>query len=180
MPSATSKQAEAYRDEKENDPNATLPAYSDSVQPPAIEGLTAAFTNLSIPSNNPSFPNAPLAIVHLKLLYAFAALKEEIGFTDGLFDLWDSHATADQGFKNETNDPTSEALAMIREKRWALYVARATDRFATYWTKVLLKTGDTRLTQKYMLQLSFEAFPAAGRPIAWNIEMLPPLGQYVF
>lgn len=185
----SSEKAEAYQNEKTPQTNAATskvkapPAYSDSVQPPAVEGLSAAFSNLSIPATteSPDFPTVPLVIVHLKLLHAFAALKEEVGFTDGMFDLWDSRAgdVGGEGLKNDTQDPTveqSEALAKIREKRWALYVARATERFAVYWTRVICKTGNALLKQKSMLENSFETFTKLGRPLPWNAEMLPPLG----
>lgn len=160
---------------------------SQAPPPDYIENLTAAFTNLSIPptTQNPSFPTEPYAISHLKLLHAFSALKEEVGFTDGLFGIFDSQASGEGVVKNDVQvDRMSiqqgQSLAMIREKRWALYVARATERFAVYWTKILCKTGSGRLQQMDMLQGSFEAFPQIGKPIYWTRDMLPPLGKTVF
>lgn len=161
------------------------PAYSDPVEQPGIEDLTAGFANLSIPSTTatPIVPTEPLAIAHLKLLHAFAALKEEIGFTDGVFGIWDSQAsTIEPELITDVRDPAnqqSQALAKIREKRWALYVARATERFAVYWTRVICRPENRRLRQEDMLGISFEQFPDLGKPIAWNTDMLPPLGKYL-
>lgn len=183
MPSASSEEAAAHQREKEDQvvhqEEKSPPAYSDSVQPPVIGELTAGFADLSIPPTNkiPNFPSKSLTIAHLKLLHAFYALKEDIGFTDGIFGIWDSQASAIDP-KLDGDAKRSQALANIREKRWALYVARATERFAVYWTRAICKPENRRLTQGDMLRISFEQFPMFGQPVEWTVDMLPPLGEY--
>ena len=64
------------------------------------------------------------------MLSAFHALKEDVGFADGLFNLWDGRC--------EKVGNVEEALGKMREKRWALYVARAAERFEDWWLQVLV------------------------------------------
>jgi len=67
----------------------------------------------------------------------------------------------------------------MHEKRWALYVARAVDRFQDWWTKVLCY-NKSRLQWKEMLTDSagFARFTEVQYRINWKQEMLPPLGEY--
>ncbi|OBT83164.1 hypothetical protein VE02_08248 [Pseudogymnoascus sp. 03VT05] len=99
-----------------------------------------AFSNLTIKENDNSFPTPEETLGHLKLLEAFYALKDEVAYTDGAFGLYDCRAPGtDESVAGDQPATIKrlEALAQIREKRWALYVARATDRFESWWTKVL-------------------------------------------
>ncbi|KAL2157125.1 hypothetical protein VTH06DRAFT_6413 [Thermothelomyces fergusii] len=93
----------------------------------------------------PESDNADVCLIHLKLLFAFQWMKEDVGFTDGLWGLWDSRAgepdPADIGQQNPRNrqrratradggndipaelraaDKRLSILSKIREKRWAL------------------------------------------------------------
>lgn len=179
MPSATPKKAQAYPQEKKNQK-----VSNDSLLSPAIIKQAVEFANFSLPftEEKPSFPTEPLVIVHLKLLQAFSALQNQISFTDGVFGIWDPRASAiNLESTADVQDPTSKqsnVLAAIREKRWALFVARATERFSMYWTRVLCQPENRRLTQEDMMQKSFEQFTDLGRPNSWTTDMLPPLGQY--
>ncbi|KAI0015495.1 hypothetical protein F4780DRAFT_773515 [Xylariomycetidae sp. FL0641] len=98
-----------------------------------VDELNSAFATLNL-----STADAPLdvdpCLAHLKLLYAFQTLKDDIGYTDGLWQLFDTRAASnladkDPNLKNET----TKELAMIREKRWALFIARAVDRYESWW-----------------------------------------------
>lgn len=89
--------------------------------------LTAAFSNLTIDRESPT-PTADQCIAHLKLLEAFHHLREDVATTDGLFGINDSLVSADEPEKRQ-----SEILRRIREKRWAVYVARAASRFEKWW-----------------------------------------------
>jgi hypothetical protein len=165
--------------------NKPPPGYSamDPLPQVAIEQLNAGFKNLKISSIPQPFPEVDICIAHLKLLEAFQSLKEEVGYTDGAFDLWDTRAPGtDESVAGDqlATKTRNEALSKIREKRWALYVARAVDRFESWWINILtpregqpirLRTGD-------MLTPAFQNFPYTGTPHIYTTSMLPPLGEY--
>lgn len=92
-------------------------------------------------------------IVHLKLLSAIAILRNSIKGTDQLFGIHDS----DAGYFADPQKQV-QAAARIREKRWAVYVARAVDRFTVWW-QTCVPNG-----------------PAEAKLI-WSPNMMPPLGQ---
>ena len=110
-------------------------------------------------------------ILHLKLLAAFADLRDVISSIDGLFDLTDS--LADQ-FVNETTK--CKALVRIREKRWTVYTARAVDRYADWWSKTLPSAGDP-VTVTAMKSTDYNKITRSSARLHWTTEILPPLGQ---
>jgi hypothetical protein len=141
---------------------------------PTAEALSAAFSSLRLSETPPDFPTADTCLAHLKLLSAFHALKEDVGYTDGLFNLWDA--------KCELLDNRDETLAKMREKRWVLYVARAVERFEDWWLQVLCNMEEgqaTRLEGKEMRAnvMEFMEFTKRGRVQRWTTSMLPPIGM---
>lgn len=88
---------------------------------------------------------------HLKLLAVIGRLRHDISTSDGLFRIYDREAYEFSGEKRNL------ARARIREKRWAVYVTKAVDRFMAWW--------DT------CVPVSEE-----GTEISWTPDMLPPLG----
>ena len=170
------------REKQENAPPAAPPkdappsyTANDPVDEPSVAELNAAFTNLNLSDTPPEFPKADYCLAHLKLLNAFHALKEDIGYTDGIFGLWDAKCEVLEGTQRD------KALAKTREKRWALFVARAVERFEDWWLKVLCsREGVSRLEGKYILSedKDFSKFPQRGRIQKWTIDMLPPLGTF--
>lgn len=149
-----------------------LPAAPEPLDGPTAEALAAAFSSLRLSDSPPSFPDPDTCLAHLKLLSAFHALKEDIGYTDGLFNLWDA--------KCELLDNRDESLAKMREKRWVLYIARAVERFEDWWLNVLCngEEGGKRLEVKEMRAnvLKFMEFTKRGRVQKWATSMLPPIG----
>jgi hypothetical protein len=142
------------------------------VDGPTAEELSAAFSSLRLSDLPPAFPTTDHCLAHLKLLSAFHALKEDVGYTDGLFNLWDA--------KCELVENRDEALAKLREKRWVLYIARAVERFEAWWLKDLCnREGSKRLECKEMVAtvLKFTEFTNRGRVRTWTVSMLPPLGM---
>lgn len=134
--------------------------------------LDAGFSSLTIAENAPEFPEADQCLVHLKLLSAFHALKEDIGYADGIFGLYDA--------KCEMATNRDGSLAKMRDKRWALYVARAAERFQDWWLKVLCNMEPSvRLEGKDMSSgaANFTEFTSAGKGRVWTQDMLPPLGK---
>jgi hypothetical protein len=172
------RKSDAYTVEKHphTPPKDLLPSYAaeDPINEPSIEELNAAFSNLNIPENPPPFPSPEHCLVHLKLLNVFHAVKEDIGYTDGLFGLWDSRCEIVEGKDRE------KLHSRIREKRWAIYLARAVERFEDWWLKVLCPREDgKRLQGKEMVleNKSFVQFPETGVAQNWTKAMLPPVGK---
>lgn len=152
------------------------PSYApiDPISPEQVAELNSAFSTLNLSARNPDFPNSDQCLAHLKLLNAFHALKEDVGYTDNLFGLSDARCEMLEGQKRD------EALAKMREKRWSLYVARAVERFEEWWVKVLCpREAGQRLMSKEMVSTNpaFVSFTQKGRPQVWTAEMLPPLGK---
>ncbi|KAF2170866.1 hypothetical protein M409DRAFT_51114 [Zasmidium cellare ATCC 36951] len=107
------------------------PEYDEDnvLDPPDI---TAGFTNLNISNTSQSpdgFPQPAECIAHLKVLECFYRLKQTVGSTDGLFGIEDKFVT---GHTITQSDKTGELLAKLAEKRWAVYLHRAVDRFETW------------------------------------------------
>ena len=152
------------------------PSYAptDPVPQERVAELNSAFVSLNLSPQNPDFPEADQCLAHLKLLSAFYALKEDVGYTDNLFGLSDSKCEMFEGQQR------SEALAKTREKRWALFVARAKERFEEWWVNVLCpREGGRRLMGREILltNSNFISFTQKGQPQVWTVDMLPPLGK---
>jgi hypothetical protein len=149
-----------------------LPAAPEPIDGPTAEALSAAFSSLRLSDAPPAFPDTDSCLAHLKLLSTFHALKEDVGYTDGLFNLWDA--------KCELLDNREESLAKMREKRWVLFIARAVERFEDWWLNVLCYGEEARrLEGKEMVatSLKFMEFTKRGRVQKWTTSMLPPIGM---
>ena len=155
--------------------------------PEELAALTSAFSSLVV-ANTPTTISPDTCLVHLKLLYAFHQLKEDVGYTEGLWGIHETRLShhellASDDLINGDHGPTltpeervARALARLREKRWAVYVARAVDRYEAWWNSF---NGD-RLTETDMETPSspkYSAFLHHNRPIAFDSSMLPPLGE---
>lgn len=164
----------------------------------AAEDVNAAFLNLSFESSITDHLDIRYSIsedaclAHLKLLHAIQSMKEEAGYTDGLWNLWndrgkwaldDLRADADWSTirmleKTNAKTVTAAGHSRIREKRWALFVARAVDRYETWWKSL----GENHmLTEEDMADpdsYKFKKFPTS-RKLVWEERMLPPLGENI-
>ncbi|KAI1871455.1 uncharacterized protein JN550_004449 [Neoarthrinium moseri] len=127
--------------------------------------LNSGFSTFSL-SEAPQHPEVNSCLAHLKLLFTFHNLKEDVGYTDGLWGLWDSSYPA-------TPTNPNKALAIIREKRWALYVARAVDRYEAWWNTL----GGQFLTERDMEKdrTRYLNFMANWEPMNWSEDAMPPL-----
>ncbi|KAL6890448.1 hypothetical protein GGI43DRAFT_415921, partial [Trichoderma evansii] len=161
----------------------------------ATDDINAAFTNLSFESSITDHLDIRYGIsedaclAHLKLLHAIQSMKQEIGYTDGLWNLWndrgrwamdDLRADADWTMirtleKSNSKTVTRAGQSRIREKRWAIFVARAVDRYEAWWNS-LVET-DMLLTEEDMADpdsYKYMKFPTSRRLI-WEERLLPPL-----
>jgi hypothetical protein len=180
------------------------PAYNETDATAAdAANPTAAFENLKL-HLLPSNPDVDTCLAHLKLLFAIQWMKEDVGFADGLWGLWDARAGPidpilkgrPEKEKQEKNDNEREpsledklreknlkALSQIREKRWALFVARAVDRYETWWKSLMAASGSRQLSESDMEIRGFpmfEGFPTDHweAHMGWDEDMLPPLGMF--
>ncbi|WPH00759.1 glycine-rich domain-containing protein 2 [Acrodontium crateriforme] len=165
-----------------------LPEYSaeDAIQPP---DLTAGFSNLDFDKvSNTGLPGVNDCIAHLKLLECFYRLRQKIGSTDGLYGINNDVILNASDIIGQEKLP--ELLSKLAEKRWAIYVARAADRFEQ-WVNVVLP-GDTMLNRakleldgkkgnlckpcvdKPPLQLNSNSMPPIDVLLVWHAYMLNP------
>ncbi|KAM3418096.1 hypothetical protein BST61_g6301 [Cercospora zeina] len=95
--------------------------------------VTAGFSDLRISPDRDGLPTNEECIAHLKMLECFYRLKQSVASQDGLFGIKDDLVTRQNAPMDEK---TSELLAKLGEKRWAIYVQRAVDRFETWWNAI--------------------------------------------
>jgi hypothetical protein len=113
-----------------------------------------------------------LCIAHLKFLAAIADLRDTISNTDPLFGLEDTQA--DGVFDKEQD--INCARARIREKRWAIYTARAVDRFTAWWN-ACVPTSGTAPTLLTLTSTRYADITKGMRQLQWPRDILPPLGE---
>ncbi|KAK2000681.1 hypothetical protein LX36DRAFT_602640 [Colletotrichum falcatum] len=153
-----------------------------------IANITAAFSSLRLGTQRD--PDVDSCLAHLKLLYAIQTLKDEVGYTNGLWDLWDIRAGPLPGSETEekggssnikdSEDRTKRVLAMLREKRWAVYLARAVDRYETWWKTL----SEERLREAEMRSVDkspekYVRFPDGSDDYPWSVDNLPPLDVFM-
>lgn len=156
------------------------PAYSTDAPPYSQEdiesppSLTAGFSNLRISADDS--PNREQCIAHLKLLECFYRLRQNISSTDGLFGIY-NHALTPANGGQQCDDPN--ALSLLGEKRWAVYVYKAVDRFERWRDAVAppqqrLKSSDTNKGGRLQTLVSTDKVYKA---IGFTPANLPPIGK---
>ncbi|KAJ5523250.1 hypothetical protein N7513_012794 [Penicillium frequentans] len=106
-------------------------------------------------------------VAHLKFLAVLADLRDSISSQDGLFGLFDSQA---EKFAEEA----ALAKARIREKRWAVYVARAVDRYEKWWFAALPQSRPFA-TMADQESTRYEEITDCEMMILWDANNLPPI-----
>ncbi|EGR46078.1 uncharacterized protein TRIREDRAFT_110452 [Trichoderma reesei QM6a] len=169
---------------------ATSTAADAAADLPSDIDLTSSYASLSLsPTYTVGGPDVDTCLAHLKFLHAIDNLKEEVGYSDGLFGIWDSRAGWDleilhgaalpPGVKLDRmskDEKTKLALSRLREKRWALYLARAVDRYEAWWSA--MTKDKVMLTEVDMMKprnSKYDLFPTHGTPLSWSRDSLPPL-----
>lgn len=157
-PSASAALAAASKTEKKKAP---------------VEDITEAFSSLHLTDEALDLPNAETCLAHLKLLYAFRVLREDVGYTDGLWGV------ADPEEDPKAPEVSSAVMSRLREKRWAVYLARAVDRYEAWWASL----GGRELTIADMEVnggVAYADFPFGrdGDGMVWDENLLIPLGKY--
>ncbi|KAL2843479.1 hypothetical protein BJY01DRAFT_264211 [Aspergillus pseudoustus] len=106
-------------------------------------------------------------IAHLKFLAALSDLRDTITSMPNIFDIPDP--TAPQ-FSTQIN----EAWALVKEKRWAVYTAKAVQRYTAWWNHSA-PSSRQRLSVHEFTSSTYEDITACGDPISWTRDELPPL-----
>lgn len=154
----------------------SYPSPPEELAPPTYDAnpvnLTAAFSSLNLTGDGRE-PTRDRCIAHLKLLEAFHQLREDIATSDGLFGIKDSIVPADLSPPDQ-----AAVLLKLREKRWAVYVAKAASRFETWWEKSV-QPDSRMLRQGDIASGAWQRDDEArrGRVLPFTRDNLPPLGE---
>ena len=159
------------------------PDYDDSQNIKQLSSYLAG-TGLSELQVQTEIPNVSQTICHLKLLHAISKLKEKVINANGLYELYDP--PTDQVYDGyEDLKPARDLLRLrVREKRWAVFVQQATDRFSDWWSALKQWSNQSnRLTVKELLSYGGKLMPGiadgSGDPFEWIRGKLPPLGEFL-
>ena len=153
-----------------------LPAYSEQHGHLLEAGdvqLPTHYGSLNLAPLAPSLPSADACLAHLRLLHTFEKLKTAVGYQDGLWDIWDSRAAS-------AANPL-DVLVKLREKRWALYVGRAVERYESWWRSFVpdMLLEKDMIKQQSSDRTRYEGF-TEGQPAEWAVDMLPPIGKRLY
>ena len=141
------------------------PPYQEFEELPGMPALDLMDAHLSDTRDTVSREQV---VAHLKFLAVLADLRDLISNSDGLFGLYDSEAD---------NDPQkNEACARIREKRWAVYTARAVGRYEIYWTTCIPQSRDP-ITLRDLEDPDYPSIVDGNHSLRWTKDNLPPLGK---
>ena len=156
--------------------NTAPPAYSASPEDElATQTERLALNDLDTPT---SLPNVQKVIAHLELLHAIHSLRNDVSNHDGLFDLYNEDVGPTKGASNE--QAQSPLVESLKAKRWAVFVARAEDRFRAWWSSLRKKSGAAMLrlgplSTKAYFNAQFE--PKFFKRVITTKDDLPPLGR---
>lgn len=121
------------------------------------------------PSSEPKYVTQKQCVTHLKLLSAFAELRDVVSNNDGLFGLHDTDG-------HREGDAQDKYHALVKEKRWAVYVARAVKRYTNWWFRCLPSPNPL----PKMADIRRNAYSNVVNPdkvVEWHQDILPPLGE---
>ncbi|KAJ5095679.1 Protein of unknown function DUF1399 [Penicillium alfredii] len=158
-------------DEKPKQPPAK-PEAESSARPPSygeheVRPLELPLLNLSKPKTGVCMITSDQCVAHLKFLAVLADLRDTISSADGLFGIYDSEA-------DRYPYSTDEARVRIREKRWAVYTARAVDRYTEWWFKCLPMSRPLA-TISDLTHPSYTTVTNCETMILWDEKNMPPI-----
>lgn len=143
------------------------PAYEEIDAPPPVTILPLKLY-YSAGSPRSSTVTRDECAAHLKFLAALADLRESVSGQDGLFGLHDEEA-------NDYTNHRNENLSRIREKRWAVFTARAVDRYSTWWQQCVT-SSEKRPTLETLRNCNYSKIINCASRLKWGQEHMPPLG----
>lgn len=151
-------------------PESPSPLYTVDASP-NVPDINAGLATLDLNAKK-ARPISDLS-AHLKLLESFHQLREDIALHDGLFGIWDSFVPSTRSEREQ-----AEILLKIREKRWAIYVAKAASRFQTWWQASVEPGMGMLSTADLLIDYSIHLYVEEGDQLHFSKENLPPLGMY--
>ncbi|KAJ5492704.1 hypothetical protein N7539_001450 [Penicillium diatomitis] len=143
----------SYRESDESDETYPLPGLPEL----RLTGIVLSDTMKTVTPDQ--------VVAHLKFLAALADLRDYISGLDGLFGIHDSEADEDP--------QKEEAHARLREKRWAVYTARAVRRYETYWD--LMPSSQPPVTMDDLEDVNYNKIVDCKSMVGWSEYNLPPL-----
>ncbi|KAF2226108.1 hypothetical protein BDZ85DRAFT_294466 [Elsinoe ampelina] len=111
------------------------PNYAPGRKDVPSSDINTAFTNLNLNSNEDLTRGH--CIVHLKFLESLYQLRKRIAHHDGLFGIKNSMFDA---AVPEDGTSRNELHALVAERRWAVYLTRAVDRFERWRESIAPRT----------------------------------------
>lgn len=113
-------------------PPSRNPSISNGSSQQSSRGSVPKLTDLNFQPSPLEIPTPAECIAHLKLLHAFAKLRQDVGNREGLFGINIADCTS-----STTNAKDSADLAeRLREKRWTIFVSKAVERFEKWWARL--------------------------------------------
>ncbi|KAL5361897.1 hypothetical protein BJX96DRAFT_166243 [Aspergillus floccosus] len=106
-------------------------------------------------------------VVHLKFLATLADLRETVASTKGLFGIPDP-------IPELLGQSLNEALAKVKEKRWAVYTSRAAERYAAWW-KACVPSSRSPVRLSDFERETYSNITDGDIPLPWSRHKLPPL-----
>jgi hypothetical protein len=128
--------------------------------------------------------SADQCIAHLKLLEAFNQLREDVGQTENLFGIASPAFKEEETTNSRQHAQSPQALAHVRvcEKRWAVFVTRAVDRFERWYDACVPATiggapcekltGSQCCAKKGLDKIAYDGIPIKQLTLR---DQLPPL-----
>ncbi|OJJ35484.1 hypothetical protein ASPWEDRAFT_511187 [Aspergillus wentii DTO 134E9] len=141
------------------------PVYTHIERPP----LPIRRLNLSRSAGSPEYSTITpgQCVAHLKFVAVISDLRDSIISNDGLFGINDNDA---DDFLEQKN----EALVLLREKRWAIYTARAVERYTAWWNNyVPYSSPPPKL--KDIESKEYGKITECETQVQWFQETMPPL-----
>lgn len=169
-------------------PSPPPPAYHESVNDIDDDlrpsDVTAGFSNLHIGNSTGDEPKPQECIAHLKLLECFYRLKQKIATSEGLFgismDIANQLNEIEKDVIPEIEDKSNELQALLAEKRWQVYLARAVYRFSVWRNSIEPDYKYYTLGAANSFKgesLGDQVNPKNAKPISFYPENLPPIGE---
>lgn len=143
------------------------PTYSVVDQPPLIIPPLDLSPNAGLAVDTTVTPDE--CVVHLKFLATLADLREAVASTKDLFGIPDP-------MPDLLGQNLNEALAKVKEKRWAVYTSRAVERYTVWW-KACVPSSRSRVSLDDFERESYSNITDGDMPLPWSRDSLPPLGK---
>ncbi|RDW57913.1 uncharacterized protein DSM5745_11293 [Aspergillus mulundensis] len=145
----------------------SLPAYTQT--PDQQPGVASYSLNLAQNAGPAAYTTVTHSecIAHLKFLAALSDLRDTVTSIPNTFDIPDPDP-------RECESHINEAWALVKEKRWAVYTAKAVARYTSWWN-ACVPASRPRPTVQQLSSSEFNDIILCNSPLTWARNKLPPL-----